>query len=258
MARPYVIIFSVMIVLSSLAAGVGAATAQKAEQNPDRCDNQATPDSSNDQKIRGCTAMIESGAVSTTTRAKAYEVRGLAYFNLRRYGLAIADFNESLRLEPDNWLTLLNRGESHQYNAEYNLAIADFSETIRLAPGNPAGYIFRCMIRSKAGDLLDTALSDCNKALELSATADCDTCKVYSSQASLWRALIWFRKGRFQDAIDDCDAVSDDLSRGYALYLRGLSKRKLGDGAAAAADIHAAKAMLPGVDLTYAKYGIAP
>jgi hypothetical protein len=64
--------------------------------------------------------------------------------------------------------------------------------------------------------------------------------------------------GRFQNAIDDCDTASDEFNRGYALYLRGLSKRKLGDAAAGTADIAAAKAMLPGVALTYAKYGINP
>jgi tetratricopeptide (TPR) repeat protein len=256
MARPCGIFFSIMIVLSWLA--VEPARAQDVVQNTDWCDNAATPDFSFDQKIQGCTTIIESSTASSDKRARAFNIRGLAYFNLKQYSLAIADFNESLRLKPDNYLTFLNRGEAHQYSGEYDLAIADFSETIRLNPGESIGYVFRCMIRSKSGDRLDMALSDCGKALELSANMDCATCKVSHSQAALWRALIWFRMGRFQNAIDDCDSASDQFSRGYALYLRGLSKRKLGDTAAGAADIAAAKAMLPGVALTYAKYGITP
>lgn len=70
--------------------------------------------------------------------------------------------------EPASRMTLVyaNRARAWHETAQYNAAIADFDQAIRLAPQNAEALQGRCMSRAVAGQL-SQALADCNQALKL-------------------------------------------------------------------------------------------
>jgi tetratricopeptide (TPR) repeat protein len=53
-----------------------------------------------DQRINGCSSIIQSGRESPRNLAVAYYSRGLAYYDKGDDDRAIAEFNEAIRLDP--------------------------------------------------------------------------------------------------------------------------------------------------------------
>jgi tetratricopeptide (TPR) repeat protein len=66
----------------------------------------------------------------------AFGHRGFAYLKKGNYDQAIADINESIRLNPNNPVALANRGFAYLQKGDYDRAIADYSESIRLNPND--------------------------------------------------------------------------------------------------------------------------
>ena len=53
-----------------------------------------------DQRINGCTSIIQSSRETRRNVAIAYYSRGLAYYDKRDFERAIASYNEAIRLDP--------------------------------------------------------------------------------------------------------------------------------------------------------------
>ena len=64
---------------------------------------------------------------------------------MHEYDNAIADFNEALRLSPNDFVfvKLANRGETYADMCHYNEAISDSTESIRLSPLYPSPHATR-------------------------------------------------------------------------------------------------------------------
>ncbi|HLI99802.1 MAG TPA: caspase family protein [Bradyrhizobium sp.] len=67
---------------------------------------------------------------------------------------------------PDDTGALYRRGQVYASKGAYGLAIKDFDDTIRLNPKDVEAYNNRCWSRAQIGDL-QAALRDCNEALRL-------------------------------------------------------------------------------------------
>lgn len=65
--------------------------------------------------------------------ADAYEFRGDVYFYQGRYQEAIADYTETLKLDPERLGALRRRGYSYQQVGEGDLAITDYNRALELA-----------------------------------------------------------------------------------------------------------------------------
>jgi len=80
--------------------------------------------------------------------------------------LALADFNESLRLEPQSTWTLVTRGNVRKDQLLYDLAIADYAEAIRQDPKSDFAYANRAdaYFWKKQYPL---AIADATKAIEI-------------------------------------------------------------------------------------------
>jgi len=92
--------------------------------------------------------------------------RGVAYDHLGRDDEALADFNRSLELRPDDPVALYNRGTVHGHLGRDDEALADFNRSLELRPDNPdalcnRGYAYTLLGR------YDEALSDLNHSLKL-------------------------------------------------------------------------------------------
>jgi tetratricopeptide (TPR) repeat protein len=187
--------------------------------------------------------------------------------------MAIADYDETLKLKPDHVLALVNRGEMFLNNRNVARAKTDFDAAIRVADAadtigvrigadylragladdaiaeysawlaahpkddrNPAILAGRCYARGLANKELEQAMADCNAAVRASP----------NSVTFENRGLIYLRMGQYDKAIADYD---DSLKRqpkaAGPLYGRGLAKIKKGKADDGHADLQAAAALDP-------------
>jgi len=79
---------------------------------------------------------------------------------------AIADYNEGLRLEPNNAVAFRNRGFLNTKRQRYDRAIQDFDEAIRLDPNVAASLVGRAYALRFVGQY-DRAIADYRTALTL-------------------------------------------------------------------------------------------
>ncbi|CAF5175232.1 unnamed protein product, partial [Rotaria sp. Silwood1] len=71
------------------------------------------------------------------------------YFNTNNYDYAIGDFTELLKRQSDHVTARLYRGISYFYLEYYQLALADFSATLHYDPSNWEAYYHRaCLLRT--------------------------------------------------------------------------------------------------------------
>ncbi len=65
--------------------------------------------------------------LTSSDRARYHSNRGAAHLNLGDYDLAIADLDESLRLDPDDTLAIYNRGATYFHKEDCDRALADLN-----------------------------------------------------------------------------------------------------------------------------------
>jgi tetratricopeptide (TPR) repeat protein len=92
--------------LAAAAAVAGLAAiavpAQNGERWSDSCNDLQGRRFQADERVAGCTTLIESDALSTRNLAFALHNRGLAYRQQGDLRRALADFRRALRLAPDH------------------------------------------------------------------------------------------------------------------------------------------------------------
>ena len=120
------------------------------EENIQLCNR--TERDSLDLRISSCTALIESGAETPRALAIAYNNRGNAYNVKGDYDRAIADYNESIKADPNYAKPLNNRGSAYQKLGQYKRAIEDFDRSIRLDPKSAPVFANRAELYGKLGD----------------------------------------------------------------------------------------------------------
>lgn len=123
----------------------------------------------------------------------AYNLRGSAYYDRGEYDIAIADFNDALRIGPPSGIIFHNRGNAWRSKGEYAKAIADYDQSIKSDPKSVFSWQNRGISKRALGDL-DGALADINEAIRLDPTLP---------QPLTSRAVIWRAKGDLDRAIAD-------------------------------------------------------
>ena len=112
--------------------------------------------------------------------AGAFINRGLAWSNKKEYDKAIADDNEAIRLDPQYALAFNNRGVAWRNKKEYDKAIADYNEAIRLDPQSALAFNNRGYAWHNKKEY-DKAIADYNEAIRL----DPQSAEAYNSKAWL-------------------------------------------------------------------------
>ncbi|MDJ0277880.1 tetratricopeptide repeat protein [Sphingomonas sp. 2R-10] len=126
-------------------------------------------------------------------------------------------------------------------------AVALYDSLIGEKPGAPVLLNGRCWAKGTRGVMLDTALKDCTSAIELSN----DTMAALDS-----RALVWYRMGRYPEALADLDTVlAANPDMAGSRYLRAAVLKASKRDAEAASDLALARRMQPMIDRQYARYG---
>ncbi|HSV98257.1 MAG TPA: tetratricopeptide repeat protein [Spirochaetota bacterium] len=92
--------------------------------------------------------------------------RGMAYLAQARYGEAIDDFSEAVKLDAFNFRAYNYRGFCRRMIGEHGTAIDDFNTSITVNPYQSESYYSRALAWYELGDIA-RAFEDCNRALNL-------------------------------------------------------------------------------------------
>ena len=88
-----------------------------------------------DIQISGCTAIIDAGTADSRTLARIYFRRALAYDDKSEFALAIRDYNEVIRLNPDDATALNNRAlDLAILGRDLEQALIDSNRAVSLEP----------------------------------------------------------------------------------------------------------------------------
>jgi lipoprotein NlpI len=235
-----------------------------------------------DQRISGCTSIIQSGRETPRNLAIAYYSRGLAYYDKGDDDRAIAEYNEAIRLDPKFAYAYSNRGLAYDHKGDLERASPDYNEAIRLDPKYAQAYFNRGNAYYQKGDD-DRAIADYNEAIRLTpkyayaynnrgtaydhkgdpdrAIADYNEAIRLDpkfAQAHSNRGLAYYQKGELDRAIANySEAIQLDPKYAYAYNNRGSAYYHKGDDDRAIADYSEAIRLDPKYALAYFNRGAA-
>mgnify|MGYP002632832699 CR=1 FL=1 len=165
-----------------------------------------------------------------------YHLRGVAYLAHQQYDKAIADFTESLRLQPENAGALNNRGQTRYLMEDYKAAVQDYTAAIAIDAKNPLVLNNRALAYLELADL-SNAMIDLQAALKLVPQYP---------EALNNRGVVYQQRQEFDKAIADfTEALKLDSKYVDALENRALSYVEINDHAKAIADLESAIQLSP-------------
>ncbi len=85
-------------------------------------------------KFREAVVVLNRAIEADAGRADAFNLRGVAYFELKEYANARLDYDQAIKLQPDFYRPYYNRALLRTAQNELPAALADYSTAIRLAP----------------------------------------------------------------------------------------------------------------------------
>lgn len=125
--------------------------------------------------------------------AEAYYGRGNANLQLGQLDLALQDFSEAILLDPDHAMAHANRAGVYLVTGKFDLSVEGYGEAIRIDPQNITYYSSRAMAYLNGGQL-ELAVQDLNTAIEFDPE---------DSQAYISRAMVYTLLGRLEEAEQD-------------------------------------------------------
>jgi len=134
--------------------------------------------------------------------ASTLNSRAKLFFTLARgrdtLNLALQDYTKAIEIEPENGEFLINRGATYARLGEMNKAFQDISRGLELKPDHAAGYSNRYVLNTQLGNL-NAALQDVNAYLSIDP---------YNGDFLYERANVKMKLGYNDDSIlDDLNAA---------------------------------------------------
>jgi tetratricopeptide (TPR) repeat protein len=151
-----------------------------------------------------------------------YSMRGAGYAGLKKYDLAIDDYNYALKIDKTDYVALTQLANAYGFEGRYVNAISDLTEAISVDPRQSTAYSLRCLWRGVEGQQLLDAKSDCDVALKIKASNS-----ERRGLAGLYsiNGFIEYKLHNYAESSNDVsDALKLDPNDGAALYVKGLIK----------------------------------
>jgi tetratricopeptide (TPR) repeat protein len=125
------------------------------------------PDVAWDEQIAGCTNAIKSGKLGGKDLAAAFAIRGSAYRARGELKRAVQDYDQAVKLNPNDADLFFRRGVAHGMLGDAGRAIDDFDKAIKLAPDHVGALYSRGLTYSNKGQW-ERAIKDYDQAIRLS------------------------------------------------------------------------------------------
>lgn len=186
----------ILAVLALNGAWTSVAEAQDLSQARAACAG-SEPTCSLVQQVAACTALIDAGDATSGNLAGLLDNRGMALAQQHEYGRALADFDEAIRLSPDNATAFYNRGRAHTGQKQYTQAISDFDEAIRLKPDFAAAFSNRGIVYGELNQN-SRVIADFDEAVRI---------KPNDASAANVRGLGYARLQQYARAVTDYDTA---------------------------------------------------
>jgi tetratricopeptide (TPR) repeat protein len=122
---------AIAAVAGAASLGLGVAFAETQQQRNWCAGNDGA---SPDQRISGCTAVIQAGRDAPKQLAATYKTRGTVYFYKSDYDRAIQDYTQAIKLDPQNSEAFDNRCWTNATLNKLQEALKDCNESLRLRP----------------------------------------------------------------------------------------------------------------------------
>ena len=222
-------------------AAMGGAIPEAAQLPPGDCSAGVI---AHEERITGCTAVIDSGKLSGWTLKVAYCNRGYSLTELQQYDDVIADSNKLISLMPDSACAYLNRARGWYFKHDLDRAIADYTRSIEYDARMHEAHASRGTAYFDRKDF-GRAIADYDRAITIDGSVP-----MYFSDRGNTR----FRMGEYDRAIADyTSALELDAEYAQAYTRRGWAYLQKGDLERAEADFAKALELAPGD--TYARSG---
>ena len=153
-------------------------------------------------------------AIKINPQPLQYILRGDIRISMGDTSEAIKDFNEALRLQPDNPFAYRQRGVARSSEGNYQEALQDLNKAIALQPDNAYAYVDRGIVEAMMGNR-KAFIQDFDRALRLEP----DSAAIYNKRGTA-RSILQDYKG----AIEDYTAAIRFAPQAAYLYYK-----KLGD-----------------------------
>ena len=177
-------------------------------------------------------ADLKRVTASSPTTPRGFETRANAHYMLDEFPAALQDFAEAIRLKSDYGVAYNDRANVYSTTKDHPNALQGYSEALRYLANNPVLWHNRALENQILGNT-DAALKDFGEAIRLRPT--------YSISYA-GRANLYLEKGRFEEAIEDCNSALKDKNYVYwpgAVMMRGRAYLGLKKYKEAEADFNA-------------------
>jgi tetratricopeptide (TPR) repeat protein len=185
---------------------------------------------------QACTDSIDNEILQGGMRFYLYASRAAAYFAGGDKQHALADYNEALRIAPQNAYLYYNRGVFYSAESDPDAALRDFDTSIGINAKFVPALRQRARIYQARGNFAG-ALADYSEALRLEPKT-----------AALWceRGYVSLRQQDFAGAVrDEAQAIELDAKLARAYYFRASALVNLGDAAKGINDLQTAVQLDP-------------
>jgi tetratricopeptide (TPR) repeat protein len=181
--------------------------------------------------VQACTESLEHKIFEGRARFFLFANRAAAYFALGDKQHALDDYNEAVKLAPQNAELYYNRGVFYAAQPDNDAALRDFDAAIGIDPKQVRALHQRARIYY-AKNNLSGALADYSEAIRLEPKT-----------AALWkeRGIVSLQQHDYQGAVrDEGQAIQLDPKLAQAYYLRGIAFANLQDSGNASSDVKSA------------------
>ena len=184
----------------------------------------------------------------TGLMSKAYATRGVTYYELKEYKLAIDDYTQAIKIDSQNAEYYAFRGGIYSFLKEYKQAIDDLTQAIKIDPKKATYYHLRGTTYLQLKDYKQ-AIADYTQAIQL----DPKNATYYGG-----RGFAYFQLKDYKQAIDDWNQVIKIDPENATYYsARGDAYFQLKDYKQAIDDYTQAIKFKPDLTLAYSAMGNA-